>query len=79
MNHQYNEELGRISFWLETASLLASFERLVPKQGHLTAKDKNALKYIQRMLCESYEIAEKQRSYHSRQLERIRRNYLNGY
>ena len=77
MNHQYNEELTRTSFWLETASLLASFERLAPKQGHLTAKDKKVLKYIRGVLCESYEMAEKQRSYHSRQLERIRRNYLN--
>ena len=77
MNHQYNEELTRTSFWVEMAALLASFERLVPKQGHLTPIDRKALKYIQGVLSESYELAEKQRGYHSRQLERIRRDYLN--
>ena len=77
MNRQYNKEVERTSFWLEIASLLATFERLVPKQSHLTAKDKKALKYIQRVLSESYKLAGKQRSYHSRQLERIKRDYLN--
>ena len=77
MNHQYNEELCRTCFWLEMTAHLANFERLVHKRDHLTAKDKKALKQIHRALYESYLLAEKQRSYHSRQLERIRRNYLN--
>ena len=76
MNHQYNEELTRTAFWLDTMTLLASFERLVRNQEHLTAIDKKTMKEIHRALYESYLLAKKQKNYHIRQLERIRRNYL---
>ena len=79
MNHQYNEELCRAGFWLEMTAHLANFEQLVHKREHLTATDKKTLKRIHKALYESYLLAEKQRNYHSRQLDRIRRKYLNEH
>ena len=76
MNRQYNEELTRAGFWLEMTAHLANFEHLVHKREHLTATDKKTLKRIHKALYESYLLAEKQRSYHSRQLERIRREHV---
>ncbi len=76
MNHQYNDELTRSAFWVEMTAQLASFECLVHRREHLTAIDKKILKQIHRALYESYRLAEKQRSYHSRQLERIRREHV---
>ena len=76
MNHQYNEELTRAAFWLEMAAQLSGFERLVKRREHLSATDKKTLRRIHKTLYESYELAHKQKEYHSRQLEKIRRNYL---
>ena len=75
MNHQYNEEITRAAFWLEMSAQLAGFERLVHRREHLSAIDKEALKQIHIALYESYKLAKKQKDYHSRQLERIRRNF----
>ena len=76
MNHQYNEELMRAAFWLEMAAQLSGFECLVRKTEHLSPTDKETLKRIKKALSESYSLAERQKNYHSRQLERIRRSYL---
>ena len=79
MNHQYNEELTRAAFWLEIATQLSGFERLVHKTEHLSPMDKETLKKIKTALSESNKLADQQRRYHSRQLERIRRSYLNEH
>lgn len=73
MNRQYNEEIRRNAFWCEMSAHLAFFECLIHQREHLSVMDKKALKHIHRALYESYRLSEKQRSYHSRQLERIRK------
>ena len=76
MNRQINEELTRTAFWYEMTAHLAGFERLVHRRDYLSARDKNTLKRIHKALYESYELAQKQKEYHSCQLEKIRRSYL---
>ena len=79
MNHQYNEELTRAAFWLEIATQLSGLEHLVHRTEYLSSTDKETLKRIKKALSESNKLAERQKNYHSRQLERIRRNYLDEH
>ena len=79
MNRQYNEELTRFCFWLEMSAQISGFERFVHRTEYLSPTDKETLKRIKKALSESYRLAERQKNYHSRQLERIRRNYLDEH
>lgn len=74
---QFNVICDRVSFWESMAAHLAMFEGLVHRREYLTHEDRKTLRRIHDVLYESYEHATKQRKYHSHQLERLRKEYIN--
>ena len=73
---KFNVCCSRIAFWESMAAHLAMFEGLVHRREYLTHEDRKTFRRIHDVLYESYEQATKQCKYHSRQLERLRKEYV---
>ena len=74
---QFNVICDRVSFWENMAAHLAMFESLVHRREYLTHEDRKTLRRIHDALYESYGLSVRQNKYHSRQLERLRKDYIN--
>ena len=77
-NEKFQSSCMRISFWQKLSVALSRAERLSQSQGNLTPDDKRVLKKIRQAIRDSYKRSEIAERYHSRQLERLRREYLYG-
>ena len=75
-NHQFNTCRMRVAFWEKLSSDLANIEVLLREQGHLSAEDVRVLKIIRQALAESYGRSQKAREHHDRQLEKLRKEYV---
>ena len=77
-NEKFHASCMRISFWDRLRAALLKAERLSQSQENLTPKDRRELKIIRQAIRDSYKRSEIAERYHSRQLERLRREYLYG-
>ena len=73
---KFNVCCSRVAFWESMAAHLAMFEGLVHRRENLTHEDRKRLRVIHSALYESYELSRKQEKYHIRQLERLRKEYI---
>ena len=74
---EYNHELIRKAFWTEMIEGLSKVEVRSDVQCELSRMDKIALRNIRKHLLYSKERASQQKGYHDRELERLRREYVN--
>lgn len=78
-NHRFNRNCMRVAFWQKLSACLANLEGFMRSQGHLTPEDMRVLNTVCKALKESYELVKRQKNYHSRQLEKLRKEYINEY
>ena len=76
-NKRFHASCMRKSFWHRLREILARAESVSQRQGQLTSEDVRVLKIVRQAIRESYERSETALEYHSRQLEKLRREYLN--
>ena len=74
---EYNAEVYRTSLWSVISRVLSDVGEKLYQSGDFTKFDMKALERIREILIESYKLSERQRRYHSRRLERLRKEYLN--
>lgn len=75
---EYNVEMRRAAFWNELSGELTLIGELLYQQEEFSAQDRKAIEKLREILIESYRLSERQRGYHSRRLERLRKEYLYG-
>ena len=75
-NHRFNTCCMRVSFWEKLVAILAKAEKLSREQGHLTPEDVRVLKIVRKAIQESYSRSQTAEGHHTRQLEKLRREYL---
>ena len=76
-NHRFNTCCMRVAFWQKLVAILVKAEKLSREQGHLTPEDVRVLKIVRKAVNESYRHTKKAEEYHSRQLQKLRKEYLN--
>ena len=76
-NHRFNTCCMRLSFWQKLSVCLANIEALIRGQGRLTSDDVRILQIVRKAIKESYSHTKKAEEYHSRQLEKLRKEHLN--
>jgi hypothetical protein len=76
-NQRFDSSIKRLAFWEKLRASLANIERQIRKAGHLTPEDVRVLKVIRQALSESYRRSETATEYHKRQLEKLRKEYVN--
>lgn len=75
-NHCFNTCCIRVAFWQKLSEYLANLEALIRCQGHLTPEDVRVLKIVRKAIKESHSHTKKAEEYHSRQLQKLRKEYL---
>ena len=76
-NHRFNTCCMRVAFWQKLSACLANFDEMTRSQGHLTPEDVRVLKIVRKAVNENYRHTKKAEEYHSRQLQKLRKEYLN--
>ena len=76
-NYHFNTCCIRVAFWQKLSEYLANLETLIRGQEHLTPEDVRVLKIVRKAVKESYKHTKKAEEYHSRQLQKLRKEYLN--
>ena len=77
-NHRFHTCCMRVAFWHKLSTYLANIETLTHSQGHLTPEDVRVLKIVRKAIKESYSRSQTAEVHHTRQLEKLRREYLYG-
>ena len=76
-NHRFNRCCMRVAFWQKLSAYLANLEGFIRGQGHFTPEDVRVLNVVRKTIKDSDELSKQQSKYHSRQLERLRKEYIN--
>ena len=75
-NQRFDTSIKRLAFWQKLSASLANVEAQIRKSRHLTPEDVRVLKVIRQGVSESYARSERATEYHRRQLEKLRKEYL---
>lgn len=76
-NQRFTSSVKRVAFWQQLSAMLSSIEAQIRKAGDLTSEDVRVLKVIRQAISESYRRSETATDYHKRQLEKLRKEYVN--
>lgn len=76
-NNRFNTCYIRLAFWHDLRVNLGSLEVLIRNQEHLTPEDVRVLKIIRKGIKDSYGRSQRAEEHHSRQLRKLRKEYLN--
>ena len=72
-NKRFNNLCARVNFWFNLTQHIASSEKLLKAQGHLTPDDVKALKLIHHGLAECYKTANDRLILHKENLYSLRK------